>query len=662
MAGMTRFIDAVTENGTGWKGAHGSCRNAMGREPTMRTSSLTRGRWVIVSPLLVVLVLMCRPADRSPPRFGSAERPDTVDDLIRQLGSPEGKVKYLFSVNPGGPVFKLSAPMKELAGHGRAIQPRLIHHLKDPRIRNEIALILERVGDQQALPALIDALPSREWLTSEEEFSSLCLLDALWQLTGIELGIHHKFTPKYTPEIRAKWRAWHDANRSFLYTLSETDIPAGSWSRNRVSVDFEAKFAGVPTTAYRKEHPWITYEEIRIWRDDPAYERKLKDFCFSVLLNRTWNADGTPPRDATRAVGRLQDPRALAALRALCKVADDSLTTHDVVWTLEEKGDAPSLACLDLVLRSSEVRTERFAIQLARLRVTERLRLMGRYGKQVEGKPFDADQQTAFMKCLEGPAEVEKFVARMREADGDVLSHLLTVAGYLDQESVRACLKDMAGGARDDKAKVMVRAALARLGEKDSLEYLRRSLAHKEPGVRLAAAEALWRLGRRDGLRALLDLTGLRPIETGGEGVTSGNGALLKVTAIENANVEHIRNACKILGEMGDRAAVEPLKKLLPLNLSGVLAGGGSGTGWPGRPDVVALAKLGDFSGIEVLRGSIRKGDRLEVVGSWGGPGDFVEIGLKRFIPDLLPLLTAWEEDKRVLAAQAVLLLLERGT
>jgi hypothetical protein len=85
------------------------------------------------------------------------------------------------------------------------------------------------------------------------------------------------------------------------------------------------------------------------------------------------------------------------------------------------------------------------------------------------------------------------------------------------------------------------------------------------------------------------------------------------------------------------------------------MGGGGSGTGWSGRPDAVALAKLGDLSGIEVLRASIIKGDVLDVV------DDFVEIGLKQFIPELLSMLEHRDESKRVHAAQAILLLFERG-
>src|SRR5205085_1734516 len=174
---------------------------------------------------------------------------------------------------------------------------------------------------------------------------------------------------------------------------------------------------------------------------------------------------------------------------------------------------------------------------------------------------------------------------------------------------------------RDERARTMVHGALAKLGEKNSVDYLKRSLTHKMPRVRLAAAEGLWHIGNREGFQTLIDLLELRPIESGREGVSESGGA----KEIDAPNVECIRSACKILGEMGNHAAIEPLKRLIPLNLNGICAGGGSGTGWFGRPDAVALAKLGDYSGIAILRGSINKNDPFGVAGAWGGNGDFVE-------------------------------------
>ncbi len=289
----------------------------------MRISFLFCGRRVIASFIVFILLFMCQPTVQTIHPIESTWPADKVDSLIRQLYAPEGKVKYLFSINPGGPVFDPSAPMRKLVEHGNAIQPRLLPELQDPRIRNEVALILAQIGDKDALPHLIEFLPTKEKLTQEEAVSTMCLLYALWQLTGMELGIHHKFSPEYTPEFRKQWQAWYESNKGYLYTPSKPKRTAYGWGRDRILVDVEAKLAAQPTTAYRKEHPWIAYEDIKTWRDDPAYERKLKDFCFSVILNLSWNPHGYAPREAIQSLGRIRDPRAHSALHTLCALEED---------------------------------------------------------------------------------------------------------------------------------------------------------------------------------------------------------------------------------------------------------------------------------------------------------------------------------------------------
>src|SRR5262249_14546221 len=211
---------------------------------------------------------------------------------------------------------------------------------------------------------------------------------------------------------------------------------------------------------------------------------------------------------------------------ALCAMADDSLATYDLIWTLEEKGDLSSIPFLEKIPRSKYENDEVFSNEPKRGRAIERIKLLAKYGNKLKGKPFDSEQQTAFMRCLESSKGMEQLIANLRDRNYDCfLSHYLTVAGYVDQGPVRSCLKRIAADeSRSARARTMVHGALARLGEKDSIDYLKRALTDKLPGVRLAAAEGLWHLGRRDGFNTLIEILDLRPIETGGEGVQVGDG------------------------------------------------------------------------------------------------------------------------------------------
>ncbi len=173
------------------------------------------------------------------------------------------------------------------------------------------------------------------------------------------------------------------------------------------------------------------------------------------------------------------------------------------------------------------------------------------------------------------------------------------------------------------------------------LADLRSYLKNDIPRVRVDAAETLWRLGQPDGLPVLIEALSLRPLE--GENLTA------------------VRRACEILGEVGDPAALPPLRALLKENLNGALNTGAGGMGWYGRPDARALARLGDREGIQYLEATIREGDPYGVVGRWPIHSEIEETGLKRFIPLVIPLLDSEEKNDRVHAARAIVYLLDHG-
>jgi hypothetical protein len=141
----------------------------------MKLSSLIPGRRLALGFFVTALSLMCQSMIQTIHPIDNTEQADAVESFIQQLRSPAGKVKYLFSINPGGPVFDLSVPMKTLVKYGNTIQPRLLVELKDPRVRNEVALILAEIGDQDALPHLIELLPTKEEDSSQKYFRCLSI-------------------------------------------------------------------------------------------------------------------------------------------------------------------------------------------------------------------------------------------------------------------------------------------------------------------------------------------------------------------------------------------------------------------------------------------------------------------------------------------------------
>lgn len=611
---------------------------------------MTRFALPVVARLAAASLLLALPL--AP--FGSSLRvpADPIEGDVRALADPDGRPDVLGWENPGDPIFDFSPVMDRLAARGAAAQPHLLAALRDPARRDGAALVLARVGDRDALPHLIDLLSADPDPPEPERAFQQCVLHALGQLTGHAVGLGRRFVLTEPSDTRDKWRTWYAANRDYLFTP-----PAGADPRGpRVRVDLEAKLARTPVDDYRRGRPRVRAEDVLAWRDDPGYEAALREFCYSVLLD---TADGR-----TAAIYQLADvpgPRALAALHGMCELAADADDAYHLVMVLGERGDPASLPAIERIPRSAargghSPGEERRALEV------ERLRLRAKYGRELERKPFDAGQQRLYLRCLDGGPGVAELVAGLEDPGHDCLlqSHA-EVAGYVDRPEVRAALARVAAATtRTHQAKAHAHAALARLGAADSLAHLRRALAHPHPGVRLAAARGLWRLGRRDGARTLVELLDARPLETGGEGVRVGDGSFT-VTAVRGGTLEAVRGACVLLGEMGEAAAVPPLRRLLAENLNGVLAGGGSGTGWPGRPDAVALARLGDFSGLPALRAAVAAGDPIDVVRGRSADGDFVAIGLRRLVPDLIPLLAHRDPGKRAAAARDILILLDRG-
>jgi hypothetical protein len=606
-----------------------------------------------VCGMLLIMGFVVFQINRTDKSLAKIESPESVEELIQQLHEPQEKVKPIYFGIKHGPAFFFSPAMEKIRDRGPAIQPRLIEELSNTHIQNEIVIILSEIGNRQAIPALLKRLPEKSNLSDEERESATFIFHALEHITGTNLGLFATtFSDNFT-ENRLKWIAWWESNCDYLDAANSPIRTNNGKTRQKLFVDLEAKVAGQPTSKYRKVHPRVDYHEIETWRDDPAYGRKLQEYCYSVLLQQIMLPVRETNWETIRALGQLGDARSLSILHSLGSFAEDTNDADKVIRALLERGDPSSIPILEKIPQSpvkpDDDQTNETSQQLA----LERLRLLPKHGPSIAGLPLEPYQQIECMRCLNHVDGTGRYLDRIRYRSSDCgLAGDLHVAGYVKQDPVRQFLKQLVRDPKlDELNRTRAHASLARLGEEDSQDFLTQALTHKLPAIRLAAAEGFWRLGRRDGFQTLIDLIDVKPIETSSDG---GEKYL-------DENVAFIRLACELLGEMGDPSAVEPLKRLHPIDLGGgqISSQYGSFTRrLHGRPDVVASAKLGDFSGVEVFRRAIQDGNPIDVAGPEHG---YVAIGKKMFIPDLLPLLAHNDIDQRVHAVESILILMARG-
>ncbi len=572
-------------------------------------------------------------------KFGESLWPkiEKADALLESLKAGTERSRLMGWSMPGGPMFRGSATTSELWALGPEIEPYLRPQLSDPAISSEIALVLAGTGGVDSLPALIAAIPPKDG------FEYTCVVYALWRLTNQSIGIHSRMEVGWSPDVQDRWLRWYEGRKDYLYG------EAGS-----VSLDVEAWTLGIPTGEYRKEHPWIPHEAIREPRDGPEYERQLREFAVSRLLRSVWRYENFDT-DVLRMLSEVDDPRSLATIRRLAgEPAEPGLRLASIAWALRRKapGTIPDLERLLETAEAEDARFVRYPLAWAKL---DRRLGPGRLGRGVE-----SDQALLLLECLEDGKRIPDLIARLQVRAPD--DGLIRIAGFVDHEGVASALRSIRDSAEGDPLRrVQAASVLGRRGDPASIEFLNVGLAHDKPQVRLEAAEGLWKLGSREGLPMLLALLGLRPLEDGRKGST---GVRTFVPPDPASNLGVVRRACELLGEMGDPSAIEPLRKLRSENLNGFLGrgAGATGTGWYGRPDIVALAKLGEFSGMDVLLESARNGDPLGVAGDSGRDGDLLEIGLKRYAPALVPMLAlSGHEMKDLYAARAIVRLLDRG-
>jgi hypothetical protein len=161
-----------------------------------------------------------------------------VEALVQQLYQQENKMEIHGISIPGGELLHFSAPMKKLIMLGERARARLQQYVADPRIQNEVSLVLGAIGNEKTVPLLIDVYPlpivgvKGEAETDSRHSNAVFMTFALTYLTNQPIG-RSRGGADCKPENRNLWKAWwSEARLRFKVPKEKTNaswVPSYPW-------------------------------------------------------------------------------------------------------------------------------------------------------------------------------------------------------------------------------------------------------------------------------------------------------------------------------------------------------------------------------------------------------------------------------------------------
>jgi HEAT repeat protein len=152
-----------------------------------------------------------------------------IDGLIKQLYSPESRTRVTLAVIPGGETLSFPLPVKRLIQLGAKARPAVQAKLGDPRVQNEVALILGAIGDESSVAALIDAYPrtarAKKSMVPKPpddpmKLKIICFTYALTYLTGQPIG-RSRWGTDCNPDNPQLWEEWWSRARKTFRVPTE---------------------------------------------------------------------------------------------------------------------------------------------------------------------------------------------------------------------------------------------------------------------------------------------------------------------------------------------------------------------------------------------------------------------------------------------------------
>ncbi len=398
------------------------------------------------------------------------------------------------------------------------------------------------------------------------------------------------------------------------------------------------------------------------------------------LINRLSDSNSGVSSSAAQALGKLGDKRAVRLL--ITRLSDSSSGVRsNAAQALGELGDKRAIEPLINRLSDSDLNIRSNAAQALEKLDTTKEQMVAGYVEALDSPDlFVRRDATEALGKLGNKRAIETLINKLSDSSSGVSSNAAEALGRLgNKRAVEPLIKAL--GDPDSYVRRDAAEALGRLGNKRAVEPLITRLSDSNSNIRSNAAQALERLGatkeqivagyiealdssdldvRRDAARILGELGNKRAVEPlinrlsdSNSNIRSNAAQALKklnaakkqmvvgyVEALDSPDLDVRRDAAEALGRLGNKRAVEPLIKAL-----------GDPNFCVREHAAEALGRLGDKRAVEPLIKALGDPDsyvRRDATEALGRLGD------KRAVEPLINRLSDSDSNIRSNAAQAL--------
>jgi HEAT repeat protein len=497
--------------------------------------------------------------------LGTQRRPEATTALLQALDDPDANVRFhaieslgrqaapsainrLLEIAESGDFFLAFPAIDALVRINDPLAAaRLAPLLADPLLGGHAADALGRLGDEDAVVALVKAL--------DQPAAPLA------QIVAAVASIHGRYQTLFAGAVQIEDLVRRQISPAGVRRLlNEMDTASGDALRNLVVVVGWLKDAAIPRAlAHLFGSPDARHEAIEAMV-------RFGSVAVELLIEQLDDEDTGTAHAAAVALGRIGDRRAVPAL---CALLDED---HRALWmpitaALARLGDVRAFDSLLPLLGDRDSAVRHSAV--GALNSIGHPEMASRIGVMLKDESALVRESAVKIAGYFGyPECVDDVFALCSDPDESVRAAALEHLPYFDDpRAFDALARALEGG--PPRARAAAAQALGVLPGAAAQELLRRAIADKEPWVRYFAATSMGRLGDASTLEVLGEAARSDPAPQVAVAAVEAVGAIggdnaVRILAPLSADAGELGHAAvRVLGRVSTEDALDVLRKAL---------------------------------------------------------------------------------------------------